>query len=363
MAKDALSIAWSNMRRRKFAAAINILESKSEIYENNFEYYLTIGIACLYAGDIGSASSYFQRARKIKLTETRLLLGQAAIFLRRGDTNRALQYYYEIKENEPENKVAIQAMEFIRVHGDYDTICRWVDTGRIEQFYPPLGINPDKVVSFVIPVLACFLGVFLAFKFIPHSKSYDGTRANLNALQLSQDEKSFAKESDLSTQSYKFIFSNKEITKRYENALQYFQNYRDNAAQIEINTILNSDATLSIKQKAQILSTYLSVPDFDTIKDVPSFSDVKNQTFLYIDCWIDWGGKISNAITYDDGSYSCELLIGDENLSHYEGNVILRFDSVPKIETNKYVRVLGQIATNGDSFYIKGRAVYQSVHN
>lgn len=362
MAKDVLTIAWSQMRRRKFASAIKLLESRAETYEDNFEFYLATGIACLYAGDIGSASSYFQRARRIKLTDTRLLLGQASIFLRRGDVDRALQYYFEIKENEPGNKVAQQAMEFIRTHGDYDTICRWVDTGRIEQFYPPVGTNPDKIWSIVIPVCACILGVVLAIKLIPGPKTYDGPRANLTKLELSSDEKSSAKEADLTTQSYRFILTNKEITKRYSNALQYFQEHRDNAAQIEINTILNSDATLSIKQKAQILAGYLEIPDFDSISDIPSYSDVKAQTFLYQDCWVAWGGKVSNAITYEDGSYSCELLVGDENLAHYEGTVFVRFSAVPMVEGSKPVRILGQVDIQDNELILKGRAVYQSVH-
>jgi len=362
MAKDVLTLAWSDMRRRKFASAIKLLEGKAETYEDNFEYYLITGIACLYAGDIGSASSYFQRARRIKLTDTRLLLGQAAIFLRRGDVDRALQYYFEIKENDPENKTAVQAMEFIRTHGDYDTICRWVDTGRIEKFYPPLGTNPDKIWSFVLPAAACILGIVLAVKLIPGPKTYNGPRADLTKLELTSDEKASAKESDLTTQSYKYILTNKEITKRYANALQYFQDHRDNAAQIEINTILNSDATLSIKQKAQILSGYLEIPDFDSITDIPAYSDVKATVFLYQDCWVDWGGKVSNAITYEDGSYSCELLVGDESLAHYEGNVLVKFDSVPQIEGSKPVRILGQVTTLDNELILKGRAVYQSVH-
>lgn len=362
MAKDVLTLAWAEMRRRHFASALKLLEGKADIYEDNYEYYLTIGIACLYAGDIGSASSNFQRARRLKLTDTRLLLGQAAIFLRRGDVDRALQYYTEIKEYDPYNKTAIEAMEFIRTHGNYDTICRWVDTGRIEQFYPPLGTNPDKIFVFVVPLVACLLGVFLAVKFIPGPKTYEGPRADLSKLELSVDEKSSAKESDLTTQSYKFILSNKEITKRYANALDYFQNHRDNAAQIEINTILNSDASLSIKKKAQILETYLEIPDFDSVRDVPSFADVNNQTFLYQDCWVDWGGKVSNAIVYDDGSYSCEFIVGDENLAHYDGTVPVRFEKEPQLEGGKPVRILGKVSIQDGQFYLKGRAVYQSVH-
>ena len=58
MAKDALSLAWLDMRRRRFATAIKRLEAKKDIYEENLEYYVTLGIACLYVGDICASSSY-----------------------------------------------------------------------------------------------------------------------------------------------------------------------------------------------------------------------------------------------------------------------------------------------------------------
>lgn len=363
MVKDALTIAWNEMRRRRFASAIQLLESRASIYEENFEYYLALGIACLYVGDIGSASSYFQKARKIKMIDTRLLLGQASIFLRRGETNRALQYYLEVRDNEPDNKTAKDAIEFIKTHGDYDKICRWVDTGRIQQFYPPLGPNPDKLLIITIPAIACVLGIIAAFLIFPKKPSVNQSRADLSALELSSDEKSSAKEKDLTTQSYLYILSNKEITKKYSNALMYFQEERDNAAQIEINYILNSDAALSIKQKAQVLTTYFVVPDFNTITDVPTYSEVKENPYLYLDCWVDWNGKISNANTYADDSFSCDLLVGDSSLEHYEGTVNVKFDAVPSIIGNQSARILGKITMEDGAVYLKGRAVYQSVYN
>ncbi len=364
MAKDALSLAWQDMRRRHFAVAISRLEAKAEIYEDNLEYYLTLGIACLYAGDIGASSSYFQQARKISVTDTRLLLGQAAIYLRRGDTARALQYYLDIKENDPMNKTADEAMEFIRLYGgNYDNICRYVDTGKIEQFYPPLGTNPDKIALITVAGLAFILGCLLTVVFFPKGQQTNGPRANLSALELSSDEKADAKEKDLSTQSYKFVLSNKEINKRYNNALQFFQAHRDNAAQVEVNVILNSDASLSIKKKARLLMGYFEIPDFDSISDVPSFSDVAADPAVYLDCWVNWGGKISNAVTYEDGSYSCDLLVGDENLSHYEGTVRVRFESAPSVDVSKPLKLLGKIVLEDGSICLRGRAVYQSVHN
>ena len=330
MAKDALSLAWLDMRRRRFATAIKRLEAKKDIYDENFEYYLTLGIACLYVGDIGASSSYFQLARRIKLTDTRLLLGQAAIFLRRGDTARALQYYLEIKENDPLNKTADNAMEFIRVHGNYDTICRWVDTGRIEQFYPPLGSNPDRLTLLAIAGTAFVLGVVFTFIFFPRGQQYTGPRADLTKLELSSEEKANAQEKDLS-------------------------------AQVEVNMILNSDASVAVKKKARLLMGYFEIPDFDTITDVPSFGDVAANPALYLDCWVNWGGKISNAVTYEDGSYTCDLLVGDEALSKYEGTVRVRFESAPVVDGSRAVKILGKLTLEDGIVCLAGRAVYQSI--
>ena len=361
MAQDVLTIAWKFMRRRQFATAIKLLESRQETYEGNFEFYIALGIACLYVGDIGSSVSYFQQARQIKLTDTRLLLGQAAIFLRRGDTDRALQYYLEIKDNDPSNKVATNAMEFIRTRGDYDTICRWVDTGRIEQFYPPLGVNPQLVAAIVIPGMCFVLGFALVFSLFPRKNSYKGVRQDLTELSLSSEEKSNAQEKDLSGQTYGFILSDKQINKSYLDAIEYFQSHRDNAAQIEINRILNSNASLSIKKKAGMLMDYLEEPTFDTLTDNPSYKAVEAEPSLYLDTWVSWGGKISNAVVYEDGSYSCQLLVGYETGEVVEGIVTVRFASEPNITPDQPVKILGKISTQDDRIYLQGRAIYQSI--
>ena len=161
MAKDVLTEARKLMRLRFFEKAIITLEARSSYYEDNFDYYLLLAIAYLYTGDTGSATVYFQKARQIRLTDTDLLLGQAALFLRRGDTARAIQYYLDILEYDPQNKIAHKAMEFIRTNGDYETICKWVDIGKIEEFYPSVGISPVKIMGVVIPLLACVLGFLL----------------------------------------------------------------------------------------------------------------------------------------------------------------------------------------------------------
>ncbi|MBQ7969728.1 MAG: hypothetical protein IJ293_01925 [Treponema sp.] len=363
MTQDSLTLAWKYLRRRKFYTAIKLLENKRDIYEDNFEYYLLLGISCLYVGDIGTASSYFQKARHIKLTDVRLLLGQAAIFLRRGDTERALQYYVDIKNMDPNNQVALDAIEFIRTRGDYDTICRWVDSGRMEQFYPPLGVNPQKVARILIPLCAGVLGCVLTLILLPKNNYATGERGDLSSLVLNSEEKSNAQETDLSSQSMKYILSNSEITKSYSDALKYYQVHRDNAVQVEINRILNSNAALSIKQKAQILMNYLTVPTFDTISDVPLFSEVEKESSLYLDCWVVWSGRISDAIQNEDGSYSCRLLVGYDSMVKVDGIIDVKFAENPNIVPEQPLKILGQIKAEDNKIYLKGRAVYQSVHD
>jgi tetratricopeptide (TPR) repeat protein len=363
MARDVLQVAQRLMKRRRFSAAIRLLEGRNEIYEGNFDYYVLLATAYLYVGDAGTASSYYQHAREIKLTDTVLLLGQAVLFLRRGDTDRAIQYYLEILENEPQNKLAKKALEFIRTKGDYSTICRWVDSGKIEQFYPSVGVNPDKVAGIVLPVLACILGFMLVMHLTELRKSASaGTRADLSSFVLSAAESKNAQETDMTGSAYKFILSGRDITESYEKAQRYFQSYRDNAAQIEINRLLNSNAVPSIKQKARLLMNYLSVPTFDTITDSPSYEDVVKNPDLYMDCYIVWSGRISNA-GMQGTLYRCDLLVGYETMQKVTGIVPLRFSTDPEIANDKPVKVLGRLTTEDGKICIEGHAVYQSVND
>jgi len=360
MAKDVISLAWERMCCRKFSEAVTILEAKAEVYENDFEYYIMLAIAFLYIGDFGSASSNLQKARRIKMSDVRLLLGQAIIFLRRGDTKKALEYYLEVIDNEPSNKIAGDAIEFIRLNKDYDEICRYFDTGKIQQFYPPLGKNPYKKFYALIPVAAFALGIIATILFFPKA-NYNGKRENLEKLALTVAEKENPQEKDLSSQSFSYILSSREIEKSYKNAIEYFQSNNDNLAQREINRLLNSNASFSIKQKCQVLMSYLEVPTFDSLKDNFTYKQVAEEPLLYLDCWAIWSGRISNSFVNADGSYSCQLLVGYENMKTVDGIINVYFDKEPTLYSDQSVKILGKIDYEDSNIVLKGRAVYQSV--
>lgn len=363
MSKSVLDVAHILLKRRKFSSVITMLESYHEYYEDDFDYYMTLGIACLYIGETGSASSYFQKARRIKLTNTSLLLGQAAIFLRRGDTDRALEYYLEILSIDPGNKRAAKAMEFIRKNGDdYSVICKWTESGKIKKFYPPIGVNTVAVggISFVAAILiACFAGFYL---YIPKEEvNYVGPRANLESLVLTEYEQKNPQSDDLSGTVIHYILDSKAINKSYQNALLYFQNGRDNAAQVEINRLLGSNASLGIKKKAQILQTYIDIPTFDTLKDNYDYETVSKDPMLYLNVWVAWSGRISNARALENGKWTCELLVGYEDMKKVDGIVAVDFDYIPtpEIDGDRPVRFLAKVDELDGRIVLRGRSVYQ----
>ena len=356
MKKSALETAQSLLKRRHFSKAITVLEAASENYRDSFTYDLTAGIACLYLGDFGNANTYFNQARKIRMTETNLLLGQAVLYLRRGDTDRALQYYLD--------KVAKNAMEFIRTKGNYETICNWIDSGKIQQFYPPLGVNPHTVARIVLSVVAgvliglCVVRVVTPRQFVPQGDRYD-----LSAFALSHDDLKNLHEKDASGSVYRYILSDEELQKAHDDALQYIQDYRDNAALVEINRILNSNASENLRRDANEFLTYLEEPTFDTLTDNYSYKQVARDPLLYLGCWVAWEGSISNAFL-EDGAYRCDLLVGykpNEGVFDVEGNVPVYFPVAPAqdIDGSRSVRVLAKVGIDDGQITLLGRSVYQ----
>ena len=343
--KNAIDRARYLMRCRDFSEAIQILNEKREVYESSFDYHYTLGLAFLYVGDTGSAAQSFEAARKIKINNENLLLAQAAIFLRRGDTERAVQYYLDILDLNPQSQNAKRALEFVREHGDYEEICRWVDDGRIELYYPPLGANPKKIRALALSLLCGALVGALLVHFWPRDFS-KSERADLSSLVLSADDSSNAR----------------GVRKAYNKALELFELRRDNAAQREVNRVLNSAASQGLKQKALLLTKYFEAPGFDTLKDNFSYEEVAAQSALYMDCWVDWSGRASNVIQ-GENSLSFDLLVGYEDMKDLKGVVRVNFDFLPSggLDTEKPVRVLGKIDLDGKSVVLKGRSLYQSV--
>ncbi|MBB5218085.1 MULTISPECIES: hypothetical protein [Treponema] len=371
MARSAVERARALLKRRKFSLAITLLESYEEYYRDDFEFNLVMGHAFLYSGDFGSASSFYKRARNIRINDSELILGQAAIFLQRGDTQKAIEYYLDVLDIDPENAVAKAALDFIRDYGEYPVIVRWYETGKLQRFFPPLGLNPLIIIkSCAAGILAGIVlgAVIYGFASVKPARDYiKGPRMNLSSLglELSSDERESALAQDLSGTVVHFMLSRQEANRAYDDAVMYFQDGRDNACRVEINRLLQSNVSAEFKGKVNVLESLLfpEPPTFDNLLDNVSYDTIVSSKVpeLYEGCYVAWSGRISRAELHDNGDWSCTLLVGYENLENFDGYVQVNFSKGlnPVPDGKKAVRFLGRVKFDDGKLKLDGISVYQ----
>lgn len=356
MTKTVLDRAKKAFYRKRYSDVITLLEPNIIQYRDSFPYYLFLGLACLHTGDAGGATSYLQRARNIKMRDPDLLAAQAALFLRKGETNQAVEYYLEALEYAPRHVLSNKALNFIRKKGDRDVFLALTETGEIRKFYP----RPKKkrnVKALIVSVLCIFFVIgasFIASKIVLNKTK--NQRADLSSFILEDEERKSVV--DLSG-SYRYVLTEGQILKSYSNAQRYFQSYRDTETQIEINRILHSNASLAIKQKSRLLMDYLSEPTFASISNSVSYATVLEDPYLYQDCWVRWKGMATNLITREN-KFTFDFLVGYDTRSTLEGIVPVRCTSVLPIQTIKPLEVLGKISFENGSLFLAGSAIYQT---
>jgi len=376
MAASILEQAKKQFARGNYQQVIRLLEphvtqyiasgnTKDALYNasfnKSFPFYLYLGLACLHAGDIGGAVDYLTCARRIKMTDPDLLCAQAVLFLRRGDTARAIDYYLEAIEYNPNHELARSGLEFIRTHNTPEAIGEAVQSGEIKKFYPRPGVHryiKKRILFFTGIAAAAFAVALVVLLFVKWPVSIRGrnNRADLSALMLLAEEK--ARPIDTSG-TYRYNLSEKAILNAYRDALRYFQNSQDNLAQIEVNRILFSNAAHSIKQKARLLMDYFAVPGFDTVRDIPAYSDVRSDIPLYLDCWAIWSGIATNVQT-DGENTSFDLLVGYGDRIQLEGIVPVFCGFSIRIDSERPIEVLGKIQQRGGVLFLKAASIHQS---
>ena len=353
--KSPLQKARKLLRAGKFPKVISLLEPLVPEYRNSFDYFYLLGTACLYVEDIGGAETYYKKARSLRPENGDILKAQGALNLRRGNVTRALELYLHILDAVPGDKLANEALEFIRRNSDPEKMEHKIRSGGIKKFYPKKGLHPAVVpVCFVL----CVLSVASVF-FVRNYRTLlglNGARADLSSLELTRDQKAQPVSADLNS---RYILTASEVVSCYEGATRSFQQNRDNEARKYINKIMLSNAELSIKTNATLLENYLAEPRFDTINDNYPVSEVMEDIYLYQKCWVKWSGRVSNVLE-DEKYYKCDFLVGYEELRKIDGIVTLAFEQPVSINPEKPVEVLAQITVTEDGqLMLWGKTVHQ----
>jgi tetratricopeptide (TPR) repeat protein len=356
------------MGRRKYSEAIRILENEAVRYQDSFRYYYLLGGACLRAGDFGGASTYFSRARKIRKRDVQVLLGLAAISLQRSDTAQAVEVYLEVQELDPGNDIAQRALDVIRRYGNSDEMNAWIEEGNLRRLFPPLPREPFSPRRIFAPVLGVVLGLaalggilFLTGLFRPFQDR--NGRTGYGETFLSDEER------DAPVQpggNVRYELSGGEVLAAYEKARRLFNDFRDEEAKVELNRILESNASEILRNRARIFLSYTETPSFASLKNSFDYQTVDADPFLYRDCYVIWEGLVQKVET-GSNSTSFDLLVEYDERSVQQGNVPVvpvTFDYALNVNTTRPLRVLGRIIPvsdqEGKKIRLQGIALQQS---
>jgi tetratricopeptide (TPR) repeat protein len=353
------------LRRGKNGEVIHMLESEIFRFRDNFKYYYILGLACLRDGEFGGAFDFFKRARDIKMRDSAALLGLALLYLRRGETDKAVDLYLEVQEQEPKNRIVQKALKIIRKHGGTENITAWVNSGKLPLLYPPLPRRQFTPASIVLPLAAVLLLglaglLFIKFDVTGLLKKSRERRPGIETTLLVREDRDAPVRTD---GSYRYVLTRNQVLNGYANAQTLFGKFRDEAAKVELNRIIESNASEGVKNKARLLLSYTEVPGFDSLKDRFRYNEVAAEPPLYRDCYVIWRGMAANLVVEGSGT-AFNLLVGYDTRSTLEGIVPVYFDFAIPVNTERPLEVLGKVApvstTAGLDIRLLGVAVHQS---
>ena len=355
-------------RSGKYEAVLRTLEPEVNRYHGSFRYYYLLGSSCLRAGDFGGALTYFRLAHETKRRDPLAILGLGVLYLNRGETERAVNFYLEILEIDHKNRAAKKALKVIRKNAGVDAFSLWLDAGNLPSLYPPIpfpGFSPgEKLAAFGIMLAVC-AAVFISlihFKIIPNPFNIHGERQGVIESILTREERL----APLQTGGdYHHEFTSRvQAVDAYERALSLFTAYRDEAARVYINRILISNADDGLKTRARTILSFLESPNFDNFRrsDNVSYSVVEEDPVLYNGVHVIWQGRAAN-IESSENETAFNLLVDyDPDINPIlRGTVIVRFNRAIQVIQGRQLEVLGRIISSGTEghMYLEGISIHQ----
>ncbi|GHV79478.1 hypothetical protein AGMMS49944_12690 [Spirochaetia bacterium] len=342
---------------------ISLLQPEVVRYHDSFNYYYILGCACLRAGDLGGAFTYFKRGREIKMLEPSVLLGMAVCCMHRGDTTKAVDLYLEVLDREGRNSIARKALQVLRKYGGAGEIQAWIDSGKTHQLFPPIPVLPLTPGRIILPLAAFILaaalvGGILAATGVIHLGKAMPERAGLAEIALEREERETPVQIG---GTYRYILTRNQVLELYETALKLFAEYRDEAAKVPLNRLIESNASEPVKNKTRLLKDYMEIPGFDTLKDRFPYAEVRQDPLLYRDCYVIWRGMATN-LREGENSTVFDFLVGYDTRSTLEGIVQVEFGFSVALNPERPLEVLGRVIPMGEEgVRLEGIALHQAM--
>jgi tetratricopeptide (TPR) repeat protein len=336
----------------KFSKVIRLLEPEIFRYRESFTFYYLLGLSSLYNGERGGALSYLSRAHQLNDDDVNTLLGIAAIHLHKLNKEEAIKTWLRVLEIDSGNAVAQKGLNILRKIPEHEDLVAFTDSKKIYTLYPKIQsrrfINVLLISGFF---LLCFFISIILLKYVsfperklrPEIEQYTLPDGKPSLIQLTGD--------------FLFTFTEEEVRTIFNRAKAFFNEYRDNRALVEINRLLNSNASPDVKAIALAMKDHVYEPDFSTIKDSFSLETVHGQPLLYDSCYVMWKGRVGG-LSIGEEKISFDFWVGDTNVFEGVVTVVLFFGA--RLENGQSVEVLGQIDTiDNKKIILNGKAIHR----
>jgi len=234
--------------------------------------------------------------------------------------------------------------------------------------FPPVAFPgftaKEKLCAFAVLFAAAILAfsVMVHIKYLPNPFNPRGDRQG--AAPLTREERLDPVQTG---GSYRYEFAGRvQAVETYEKALALFSAYRDEAARVNLNRILESNAAESLKNRARVIISFMETPTFDTFRrsDNAEFQDVEKDPALYQGVHVIWQGRPANLIM-SDRETTFDLLIDydpSRNINVIKGMPIVTFNRAIPLDQGRQLEVLGRILPPGSDgrINLEGIAIHQS---
>ena len=353
-------------KKRDYEGAMKILKDEEDRYYGSFKYYYLCGVICLHSGSFVDAKLNFDLARKAKIKDPSTMLGHAVLYLKRMNTSQAVEYYLNVQEMDPKNKTAKKALEIIRKNSGFEALSDWMTPQKLSGLFPPfpttyIVFNISAIIKslLVLAVIGAIAYIILAGLNIAPNPFARNQRPHSEFILSSQDRQVPVQTAGV----YRYILTAEQALSLYDRAVILFRDYRDEAAKINLNRILESNASQPLKNMARQILDVMAVPGFDNFKraDNPTFSDVRDEHVIYRNVHVIWRGMATNVEITDEYT-GFDFLVGYDTRRILEGIVPVIFNIPVSINIERPLEVLGRITLDdaASGFFLEGVAIHQS---
>ncbi len=306
----------------------------------------------LRIGNLGNAQTYLKKAYTLNPSESNIKQAIAILLVSQGKEEKAIQIWLKMIEENQEVDRSELSLEIIRKNPVEGSVFL-KNNNLYEKLFPIIKAIPDKNLTRLIitiaiggivsiPILAIYF-IFYEQKITTSINRKAEIKKNLNNIAAYIDDIKINNKEKIKNEEGQFILilTSDEIKNSFEKIKIYLKTGKDNFARVEINKILNSNASESIKLKAKNLASFISRPDFISFNEYLNLQDIKKDPSIYANVYVKWEGVVNN-VEKKDNIIQFDFYVG-YNKNVLSGIIPTKTIFDIDIDFKDNVEILGQI--------------------